>query len=138
MANLMKRTSLCRFERSNDSRGWRVIGGKKIYCRSRWEANFARALEYQKGVNLIDWFYEPETFWFMEIKRGVRSYKPDFKILDYYGDHYWVEVKGYYDSKSLTKIKRFRKYYPNEKLIVVDKKWFNNNTHLSRVIEGWE
>lgn len=71
------------------------------------------------------WEHEPQIFWFNEIKRGTRSYLPDFKVTLSDGSHYWVEVKGYFDSKSLTKIKRFHKYYPGEKLIVVSKEWFN-------------
>lgn len=72
------------------------------------------------------WEHEPKCFWFNEIKRGTRSYLPDFKVSLHDGSHYWVEVKGYFDSKSLTKIKRFRKYYPQEKLVVVSKEWFAN------------
>lgn len=71
------------------------------------------------------WEHEPKTFWFNEIKRGTRSYLPDFKVTVPDGSHYWVEVKGYFDSKSLTKIKRFNKYYPQERLLVVSKEWFD-------------
>lgn len=99
---------------------WRTIGEKTHYYRSKMEASYARQLELMKKSGLIqEWYHEPETFWFLEIKRGVRSYKPDFKVINLDGSHYWVEVKGYMDAKSKTKIKRFNKYYPNEKLIVV-------------------
>jgi hypothetical protein len=36
----------------------------------------------------------------------------------------WVEVKGYMDAKSNTKLKRFRKYYPSEPIRIVGKEWF--------------
>jgi hypothetical protein len=124
----------------NSSMGWREIGDKRIYCRSMWEANFARYLQFLKeNKHILDWLHEPYTFWFEKIKRGVRSYRPDFKILEAQDVHSWVEVKGYYDSKSLTKIKRLQKYYPNEKLRIVDKKWFiSNSKKLKGLIKGWE
>lgn len=120
--------------------GWREIDGRRIYFRSRWEANYARYLQFLKERNQIsDWFHEPETFWFLQIKRGVRSYLPDFKIINKDNTHYFVEVKGFYDSKSLTKIKRFNKYYPQEKLFLVDAKWFKaNSDKLKFLIPFWE
>ena len=123
----------------NSSSGWREIGGQKYYFRSRWEANYARYLQFLKRENKIQsWLYEPYTFWFNEIKRGVRSYKPDFKVFEFDGSHCWHEVKGFYDSKSMTKIKRLIKYYPDEKILLIDSKWFMKNKNISKVISGWE
>ena len=86
-----------------------------------------------------DWEHEPKTFWFEDIKRGVRSYLPDFKIWEHESAWHWVEVKGYWDSKSLTKVKRFMKYYPDEKLVLIDSKWFAaNSDKLKLIIPGWE
>lgn len=108
--------------------GWRVVGGKKIYFRSKWEWQYAVYLEFTKQREIIsDWLYEPQTFWFEKIKRGVTSYKPDFKIIEKDGKHRWAEVKGFMDSKSITKIKRFAKYYPEENLEVIDHTWFISN-----------
>lgn len=125
---------------SKSSAAWRTIGDKRIYCRSTWEANFARYLQLLKEhKKILDWQHECKTFWFENIKRGVRSYLPDFFVINLDESNYWVEVKGFYDSKSLTKIKRFRKYYPNEKLILVDKKWFAQNSNKLRgLIKDWE
>lgn len=119
---------------------WLNLGGRRFYARSKWEANYARYLEFQKQNEIIkEWYYEPETFWFGDIKRGVRSYLPDFKVCPSPGVHYWVEVKGYLDAKSATKLKRMAKYYPNEMVVVVDGKWFaNNNSKLKGLIKGWE
>lgn len=83
------------------------------------------------------WEYEPQTFWFEKIKRGTRSYLPDFKVYAEDG-HMWVEVKGYMDAKSKTKIKRFNKFYPDEKLIVIDKKWYTANRPLLATLLAWE
>lgn len=105
---------------------WCDVGGQRIFCRSTWEERYAQYLERQKAMGIIQsWEHEPKTFWFSEIKRGTRSYLPDFKVTLPDGSHYWVEVKGYFDSKSLTKIKRFHKYYPQEKLLVVSREWFD-------------
>lgn len=118
---------------------WREIGDKRIYARSLWEANFARYLQWQKErEEIIDWQHEPKTFWFEDILRGVRSYKPDF-LIQQKDSHYWVEVKGFYDTKSMTKIRRMRKYYPDEKLMLIDAHWFlKNNPKLRLVIPSWE
>lgn len=121
------------------SSAWLEIGGKKHYFRSKWERNYARWLHYQKMQGWIkNWEYEPKTFWFEEVRRGVRSYKPDFYIIEP-GKAYWVEVKGYMDPRSQTKLKRFRKYYPEENIKVVDGKWFSSNNHKMKIIiNDWE
>ncbi len=120
--------------------GWREIGGKRKYFRSRWEANYARYLEFLKQNGEIkDWFHEPETFWFPSIERGAVSYLPDFKILNNDESHYWVEVKGYMCPRSKTKIKRFKKYFRQERLELVEAPWFKNNApRLRGFIQGWE
>ena len=120
-------------------KGWKTIAGRKIYFNSKAESNYARYLEHLKQQNQIkEWEYEPQTFWFLAIKRGVRSYLPDFKITEHSGRTVWIEVKGYMDSKSQTKIKRFKKYYPDETLNVVGSDWFKANSQLAHVISGWE
>lgn len=104
---------------------WHIIAGNKYYFRSLLEAAYARRLEMLKNSNLIlDWEHEPHTFYFQDIRRGCTNYRPDFRVIKMDGTHYWVEVKGYWDPKSLTKVKRFKKYFPDEKLILVDKKTF--------------
>jgi len=100
--------------------GWMDIGGRRIYFRSKLERGIAILLQLLKDKGIIkDWEHEPQTFWFLEVKRGVRSYLPDFKVHKNDGSHYWIEAKGYMDAKSKTKIKRFNKYYPNEELRII-------------------
>jgi hypothetical protein len=120
-------------------RGWRTIGGKRIFFRSRWEANYARYLEWEKSLGLIkDWEHEPKTFDF-PIKRGCNTYKPDFRVLKPNGSHHWVEVKGWLDSKSKTKIKRFKRFYPEEEIRIIDAKWFKSKVkNLKGWVDGWE
>lgn len=117
---------------------WQEIDGKRIYFRSNSELKYARYLTLLKeNKTILDWFYEPETFWFESIRRGTRSYVPDFKIINNDNTHEWVEVKGYMDQRSRTKISRFRKYYPNEKLTVVPTDWFDKNRNLFKCLEGY-
>jgi hypothetical protein len=127
--------------------GWREIGGKRMYFRSKWEAQYARFLQWSKEQgHILDWEHEPKTFWFENIKRGVRSYLPDFRVWHLNAntappseDHHWVEVKGWLDPKSATKLKRMAKYYPDEKIFVIDKTWFAKNNHMMRnLIKDWE
>jgi len=90
------------------------------FFRSAWEANIARYLNHLRvEQTIVSWEYEPETFWF-PIKRGNRHYTPDFRV--WFNETYyeWWEVKGWMDQASQTKIKRFRKYYPNEPLVLID------------------
>jgi len=119
---------------------WREIGGYKKYYRSRWEANYARYLEWLKGHGEIaEWLHEPDTFWFEEIRRGVRSYLPDFKVTENNGDIKYHEVKGWMDSKSATKLKRMKKYHPNIEIVLIQQKEYTEITKkLGRTINGWE
>lgn len=120
--------------------GWRTIGGIKKYYRSRWEANYARYLEWLKTHGQIQsWEHEPKTFWFEKIRRGTRSYLPDFRIVENNGAIRFHEVKGWMDARSKTKIKRMAKYYPDITLIVIDSNAYKAIARqMSNAIEGWE
>jgi hypothetical protein len=110
-----------------------------MHFRSAWEANYARYLNWLKARGDIDsWEYEPDTFWFDKIKRGVRSYLPDFRIHEK-GRVYYVEVKGWMDDKSKTKIKRMAKYHPKVDLRVFGEKDYRSlKANLGRIIPNWE
>lgn len=100
---------------------WVEVGGKRCFFRSLWEVNYAHYLEWLKvNKQILDWEFECDTFWFHAIKRGVRSYLPDFKVTENDGSICYHEVKGYMDSRSKTKLKRMAKYYPNIKIKVID------------------
>lgn len=119
---------------------WREIGGQRKYFRSRWEANYARYLEWLKARgDISDWRHEPETFWFEGIKRGTRSYLPDFRVTNNDGSSELHEVKGWEDARSKTIFKRMAKYHPEQRLIVIRAKEYDQiERSLSRLIEGWE
>lgn len=124
----------------NLSGGWREIGGKRMFFRSRWEYNYAAYLEFllQHG-EIKEWQHEPRTFYFDGIRRGVTNYKPDFRIVEKTGREVWVEVKGYMDRKSATKLKRMRIYFPQVRMLLVDSKWFKaNGRKLGAIVPNWE
>lgn len=120
--------------------GWRTIGGQKRYFRSRWEANYARYLEWLRSYGeILSWEHEPKTFWFNEIKRGVRSYLPDFLVIERNGKQAYHEVKGWMDAASATKIKRMAKYYPDVTLIVIDAPAYKSIDRKVRgLVPEWE
>lgn len=120
--------------------GWREIGGVNKYYRSRWEANYARYLQWLKERGeIISWSHEPKTFWFDGVKRGTVSYLPDFCVIEKNGTEVYHEVKGWMDKKSLTKIKRMKKYHPNVRLIVIAAKEYKSICSMvSRFIKDWE
>lgn len=83
------------------------------FLRSSYEANFYRWIKYSHTGAKIE--YEPETFLFTPfgIKRGTLSYMPDFRITYPNGDVVLVEVKGFLTTQDATKLRRFKKYYPD-------------------------
>ena len=97
-------------------------GGKRedlggLFVRSGWEANYARYLNWMKERGEIkDWKYEIERFEF-PIKRGTRSYTPDFKVWEKDGSVVYHEVKGWITQKGRTRLKRMSKYYPEIKIV---------------------
>lgn len=120
--------------------GWREVGDKRNYYRSRWEANYGRYLQWLKGRGEItDWLHEPETFWFEGIKRGVRSYLPDFRVFENDGSSKLHEVKGWMDARSKTTLRRMAKYHPAETIILIRERDYNSIARqLGPLIEGWE
>ena len=109
----------------NVQRGEYECSKGSVYFRSKWEANYALYLDWliaQKQIKA--WEYEADMFMFEQIKLGTRSYRPDFKVFTNDGLFEYHEVKGYMDSKSKTKLKRMAKYYPEVKLILIDKDYY--------------
>jgi hypothetical protein len=124
----------------------RAVHGRRAdldgrYFRSRWEANYARFLNWQVALGAVkEWQYECHTFWFEAITRGTRTYTPDFKVTYPDGRYEWHEVKGWMDAKSKTRLDRMRRYYPQEKLVLIDKEWFSwaRKARLPEIIPYWE
>ena len=120
-------------------KGWVEIDGKKMYLKSNWERRYCLYLSLMlKHKYVVDYQYEPETFWFQGILRGTNNYKPDFRVEFPSGKIEYFEVKGYETSKDRTKYKRMKKYHPNVVLNVVDGKWFKaNGSKLKSIIKEW-
>lgn len=119
---------------------WREVGNQRCFFRSRWEANYARYLEWLCSIGQIaKWEHEPQTFWFDGIKRGVVSYLPDFRVTENGGAVQWHEVKGWMDARSKTTIARMGRYHPKEVLIVIREKQYKEiGRKVSSLIPGWE
>lgn len=77
-----------------------------INCRSGWEANVMRVLASYD----IPFEFEPTVFTY-PIKRGNKAYTPDIYLR---ATDEWIEIKGYLDNNSKIKLKRFKRYYPEE------------------------
>ncbi|HXJ61930.1 MAG TPA: hypothetical protein VNU68_35270 [Verrucomicrobiae bacterium] len=120
--------------------GWREVAGRRVFFRSSWEANYGRYLQWLKEHSAIaEWEHEPQVFWFNKIKRGTRSYLPDFRVTELNGEIAYHEVKGWMDQRSRTKIKRMRIYHGKVKLIVIPRKTYKMiEGQVGRMIEGWE
>lgn len=111
---------------SRSKMGYYDIDGEIMFFRSSWEPVYAKFLNILIKTKVVDcWEHESETFWFNEIKRGVRSYTPDFKVFFKNGEIEYHEVKGWMDDRSKTKISRMKKYHPEVKLVLIDQKIFN-------------
>ena len=116
----------------------RIVGGQKAFFRSGWEHKFCLYLQLLKEQGKIkDWRHEPETFWFQAIKRGTRSYLPDFRVTENDLTTVYYEVKGWMDAKSKTKLKRMSKYHPHIKIVLIDKTWFKDNAKKLSWLPGW-
>jgi hypothetical protein len=95
-----------------------------IFLRSGWEADFMRYLKHEKFED-SEIEYEPQTFTYTQfgIKHGTIHYVPDFKVQNFKknGEYSWVEVKGFLKAEDKVKLRRFKKYYPEEfaKLVIV-------------------
>lgn len=125
-------------KRSNP--GWIEIGGKRHYMMSMWERNVCRYLQWlvDRG-DIVSWEYESQVFLFEQIVSGNRSYRPDFKVTENDGTWWWLEVKGWMDPASKTKLNRMRRYFPSERVEVFGRdRYYRLAKQVSGIIVGWE
>lgn len=110
-----------------------------LFVRSGWEANYARYLKFLLAQGLIKaWEYEPQTFVFHGVTRGVLTYTPDFRLTENDGSIVYHEVKGWMDAKSKAKLKRMAQFYPDVQLLVIGPVEYKAISAYQRLIEGWE
>lgn len=116
------KSSFRKYNGPTTKKGWYTSGDRKYFLKSSWELSYAEYLDKELADGkIIQWEYEPDTFWFEKIKRGVRSYAPDFKVEHLNGKVEYHEVKGYLDSKSKTKLNRMRIYHPGIEMKLIDR-----------------
>lgn len=112
-----------------------------IFVRSSWEANFSRYLNWlQDRGEIVRWEYEPQIFRF-PVKRGNKSYTPDFKVWLTDTEYEWREVKGWMDDASRIKLRRFALHFPEEsaRLELIDSAAYRQlEKEYSAEIAGWE
>lgn len=120
--------------------GWREVGGKRSYYRSRWEANYARYLQWLKEDGVIaDWEHEPFTFWFEKARTGAACYLPDFRVTELDGGCVYHEVKGWLDKRSASKLRRMRSVHPDVKILVIDRsQYVAVSKRVAHLIPEWE
>jgi hypothetical protein len=79
------------------------------------------------------------TFYFLDIKRGTRSYTPDFFVTENSGAVRIHEVKGYMDARSRVQLSRMAKRYPEYPIVLIQKKEMKElRDKLSALIPHWE
>lgn len=105
----------------NVERDWYMIGNRRLFFRSKMEANIALYLDWLKKTkgDPVEWWYEKDTFVFEKILFGVRSYKVDFTLLRPGNTYEYWECKGFMDKKSRTKLKRMKIYFPDKKIVLI-------------------
>ncbi len=101
------------------------------YCRSNWEANYARYLlflgkQYQ---------YEAKTF-IINLPEGTKgTYTPDFFV----DGKEWHELKGWETRNEVKKWELFKQQYPDEKLVFIDRNKYKSIEKMYKyIIPGWE
>jgi hypothetical protein len=69
----------------------------------------------------------------------VRSYLPDFLVVENDGSEAFHEVKGWMDPKSKTKIARMGRYHPSVRLVVIGKRQYAEiRSKVAALVPGWE
>lgn len=113
------------------------LGGVDYVFKSSWEAEIGRRLQNLlcKG-DILKWGYETKHFVFNDIKRGIRSYCPDFEIQMCNGENLYIEVKGWKMPQAMKRIAMFRERYPNIKFYLIDEKEYGKIISESDYLRG--
>lgn len=100
--------------------------------RSGWEANMVRFFNYHN----ISWKYEDEE---VNVSLdAIRIYRPDF-FVNVKNKELVIEVKGFWDKKSIEDVFLFRKKYPERQFMIIDNDLYYSMQESShRFIDNWE
>lgn len=98
----------------NNQRVTATIAGQLCHFRSKFEYAWAKYQQFLQDTNeIMDWFYEPEVFYFENETTAPVQYTPDFQIIGKKGDIYYQECKGYHDGQTNKKLQRMAKHHPD-------------------------
>lgn len=107
--------------------------GISYLVKGTYEKAFAEAMNVlSKEKKICWWSYEPETFRFVYMNKS-RRYTPDFLVTLNDRREVYVEVKGHMNPRSIASIKRFKKNFPEELYVVIDRKFFSGGEKLRRI-----
>lgn len=135
----IKNNSFAKRKKSSWKSGYREVGSRRIFFRSRWEFNYGLYLQHLKDCGRIqDWAHEEKAFLFQGESEGPVAYLPDFTVTLTNAKREIHEVKGWMDPRSKRVLERMEKYYPEEKITVIDKNWFITNLELLRTFPSYE
>ena len=92
-----------------------IVGGSEITFRSMGEYRWCVYCQLRKERGLIkDWFYEDEVLELVSRKfRDPITYIPDFTVQTPDGSYEFHECKGWFTSKSATKLRLMADQYEN-------------------------
>ncbi len=108
----------------NNQRVDAVIGGQVCHFRSKGEHNLAVYFEFLKEQGeILSWEYEKgrcQKYFDLPLKaKGARSWLIDFAVEMPDGEVVYWEYKGWLEGRDVTKFRRFAKYFPDDKVILV-------------------
>jgi Zn-finger nucleic acid-binding protein len=123
-------------------RGWRNIGGKRIWFPNRMEANYYRMHLWQKEKKIIANFeYQPEPFDFRPYgySKGTVTYRLDFLVVPQRESAFYEELKGHIGRDHKTKMNRMRKCFPSVFVkLITYQDYKETERQVSMIIKGWE
>ena len=118
-----------------------IIDGVEYHFLSKLEYRWAVYLQFQKETNLIvDWAYEDTNFEFTGEVRGPMTWLIDFEVITNDGTTEYMECKGYPEGKDISKARRFKERWPDEKLYFIfaqkpAKKHFHKIRNLQKYVD---
>jgi len=106
--------------------------------RSKMESNVYRYLtECHPHLCLVE--FEPHLFTDEDGLPVGFKYLPDFRCTTHEGEQFYIEVKGYWDSRSLHALATMHQFRPDIKIYTIDRDIYNGikKRHAKRT-KGWE
>lgn len=114
-----------------------IIGNKEYIFKSSWEVEIAKRLQSLVDQSyILEWKYESKHFNFDDMKRGTRSYCPDFEVVLTNKEYLYIEVKGWKMPMSMKRIEMFRKRYPKVRFYLIDEKEYGKIISKSDYLRG--